>query len=231
MGFDIPAVGLISFIVGDFEAAWDSLAANAKAENRGNFMFALHSMVLLEVACRVCASDATGDALRAFSQQLATRDPRYFTALPGSCAKGPSDFTLPHLSDPVRELLPALFDLVRNGQGHQYQQIRVQLTDGVDFQVAISGAESGAFLTQTLANGRPADHLAFFGGSGKDLWLKLRTDVLFLDVRDSIVAADLPNRQKFAIDHLERPRHQREYQFSARDLERAFKTGGHSSAG
>jgi len=50
----LPAFTMIGFLVGDFEAAWDSLASNDGPTHRGNFMFAMQAMVLLELACR-CA--------------------------------------------------------------------------------------------------------------------------------------------------------------------------------
>jgi hypothetical protein len=231
VGLNIPAVGLLSFMVGDFEAAWNALARVPEPAHRGNFMFALHSMVLMEVACRICVSDTSGGALRSLSAALAKRDPRYFTTLPGTGAKSPREFKLPHLVDAQRELLPMLFDLIRNGQGHQYQQITVRLRDGADFQIAITGAESELFLDHTFKVGRPKDHLSFFGGSGEELWLKFRTDVFFLDLRDSIFEATLQDREKYEIAHLSRPRHDGEYQFTARALEESIVLAGHRRNG
>src|SRR5687768_2036614 len=66
---------------------------------------------------------------------------RYFTPIPGTCGL-PREFELP--SDPAqgpkdRQLLGALFDLVRNGHAHQYQQIVVDLTDGKYLAVSLDG--------------------------------------------------------------------------------------------
>ncbi len=189
MGSDLPASTIVDFIIGDFEAAWGALAADPYPGNRANFFFALQAVVLLEVASRLCASDSSGGALSEFSAQLSARDPRYFTPLPGACAGGSSEFTLPSVGpNPACQLLWALFDLVRNGQAHQYQQIRVRLNDGVDFQVALTGAEPG--LSLDTAAGR-VGHLAQSKDCNGDLWLEVRTDVLFMDIRESVRAANL----------------------------------------
>lgn len=220
MAINIPAVGIVSVLVGDFEATWDSLAANPAPQNRGNFTFALQSMVLLEVACRVCESDSSGSSLRALSEELAKRDRRYFTTIPSS-VPAPKKFQLPHVGpDPSRELLAALFDLVRNGQAHQYQQMRAKLTDGVEFGISITGAEHGASLSRTFAAGRPRDHLQLSGK--EDRWLKFRPDVFFIDLRDSVIAANLLDR-RFEAKYLAGP----VYEFSSRDLAQALLDGGH----
>ena len=220
MGINIPAVGIVSFLVGDFEATWDSLAANPAPQYRGNFAFAMQSMILLEVACRVCDSDSSGSSLRVLSEELAKRERRYFTTIPLSVSL-PKKFQLPHVSpDPSRELLAVLFDLVRNGQAHQYQQMRAKLSDGVEFGISITGAESGAILSRTFAAGRPRDHLQLSGK--QDRWLTFRPDVFFLDVCDSVAAANLLDR-RFEAKHLVGP----EYRFSSQDLVQALVDGGH----
>lgn len=220
MGINIPAVGIISFLVGDFEASWDSLAANPAPQNRGNFAFAMQSMILLEVACRVCASDSSGSSLRVLSEELAKRERKYFTTIPSSVLP-PKKFQLPHVgTDPSRQLLTVLFDLIRNGQAHQYQQMRARLSDGVEFGISITGAEAGATLNRTFAAGRPRDHLQLFGK--EDRWLKFRPDVFFFDLRDSIGAANLLDR-RFEAKQMVGP----EYPFSSRDLVKALVDGGH----
>jgi hypothetical protein len=223
MGSDLPVATLVDFIVGDFEAAWGALVIDPKPGHRGNFFFGLQAVVLLEVASRLCASDASGMALSDFSSQLHGREPRYFTALPGACVSQSSEFTLPFLGpDPSGQLIAALFDLIRNGQAHQYQQIRVRLNDGTDFQVSLTGAEVG----RILGSGTREGHLGQSRDSNGDLWLKVRTDTLFMDIRDSIRAANLLGRG-LTFAHLLRPRRKAAYSFSGAELERALAAGGH----
>ena len=228
MGTDLPATTIVEFIVGDFEAAWGALAGDPDSGNRGNFMFGLQAVILLEVASRLCQSDAKGTAIDAFSAALASRDRRYFTALPSACFEGSKEFRLPHVGpNPPNQLLAVLFDLIRNGQAHQYQQIRVRLSDDIDFQVSLTGAEHGMFLDRVLAAGRPADHLRQSRDENRDLWLRVRTDILYLDVRDSIREANLLGRG-LTLKHLERPRNSgNQYEFSSTELESALGGSGH----
>jgi hypothetical protein len=224
MASDLPISTIVDFIIGDFEATWTALAADPRPGNRGNFLFALQAVVLVEVASRLCASDASGAALGEFSAQLVAREPRYFTPLPGACFGGSSEFTLPYFGpNPSCQLLAALFDLIRNGQAHQYQQIRVRLNDGVDFQVSLTGAEPGLFLNPPPSR---AGHLAQSRDQNHDLWLKVRTDALFVDIRDSVRAANLLGRG-LTISNLIRPRVTGTYQFSGAQLEQALAAGGH----
>jgi len=127
---------IYTFIVKDFEAAWDSIADNRRNIGRGNFMFARQAMSLLEFAARFYGKNTN---LRTkYSEELYKIEPKYFTDLPGpvGCNKG---FTLPHLGN-TSILLWSLFDLIRHGLAHQYQQIRVTLTDGKHFYMNLEGA-------------------------------------------------------------------------------------------
>ena len=228
MGTDLSPKALVGLIEGDFTSAWDALASTPGNIPRGNFMFALQAMILLELGCRLCFSDQSG-ALQDFSSQLAARDVRYFTPLPGSCCSSSSQFQLPNQgANPENELIAVLFDLIRNGQAHQYQQIRVRLTDGIDFQVSLTGAGTGLFLSRVFARGRPADHLRFLKDNKGDLGVRVRTDILFLDIRDSIRDANLLGRG-LTLQYLERPRSSgsSQYQFSGTDLEAALVNNGH----
>jgi len=227
MGGDLSPQTLLQFIESDFESAWDSLAENPTVGGRGNFMFAMQTMILLEVACRLCGSDTSGSAHNAFSSEIAARDRRYFTSLPGPCFT-PKDFRLPHVgSDPASELIAALFDLIRNGHAHQYQQIRVQLNDGIDFQVSLTGASFCAYLSRTLAEGRPSDHLSMHRTRNGDIWIIVRPDVLYLDFRESIRAANLLGRG-LCLKYISRPKIQSQrYQFSGSQLVSALSAAGH----
>lgn len=126
--FDSPQT-IFDFITKDFESVWNSLAAAQDGEGC-NYALALHSMILLEWASRLCKSDATGAALDALSIELEKIEPRYFIRLPGKVCVT-KDFTLPFRGlDPSHQLLGALFDLVRNGHAHAYHQMIVRIPDG-----------------------------------------------------------------------------------------------------
>lgn len=91
-------------IVSDFEGAWDSVALNLSEIGRGNFMFARQAMNLLEFASILCESDSTKKSLPSLSDELKKIEPRYFTDLPGPCAKT-KDFTLPNDGNVTGSLL------------------------------------------------------------------------------------------------------------------------------
>jgi len=173
---------IYQFIISDFEGAWDSLAANSfRKTGRGNFMFGRQAMNLLEFAARLCKVDTTGNALNSLSSEQLKIEPKYFTKLPGPCEiPSMSDFTLPHDGDTSgRLLLWALFDLIRHGLAHQYQQTLVKLTDGRYFHVKLTGAEGGLNLAKVRSASRPPKHLAYtFDSDGDHQRTDLGGDIL-----------------------------------------------------
>src|SRR5262249_48260734 len=111
--FTVPSMTIDAMyraIVEDFEVAWQALAAHGPGG--GNFLFARQAVLLLEWACRLCVQDTTGEALRAFSVELRTRDVRYFTAVPRDPLTF-GGFTLPYDlgASEKRTLLSLIFDL------------------------------------------------------------------------------------------------------------------------
>jgi hypothetical protein len=217
---------MFTFITSDFEDTWNALARDASAKGRGNFMFALHSMILLEWACRLCATDLTGKWIIILSSELHKIEPKYFTVLPGTC-RLPNEFALPSMSGkPETELLSAIFDLIRNGQAHQYQQILAQLSDGVAFILILTGAAPGRELDKVRGAGRVKDHLGVRRDGG-GLGLKIRPDWLYLDIKDAITRAGLPT-SGLTFKYLERPGGSKtHYQYDSAKLEGALLSSGH----
>jgi hypothetical protein len=82
-----------------------------------------------------------------------------------------------------------IFDLVRNGQAHQYQQITARLDDDRALVIGLTGAQRGVFLKDALVAGRPAEHLKCSFPDDHSVALYVRTDVLWLDLRESAHAA------------------------------------------
>lgn len=232
MATNLPAERLFEFITRDFESAWDSMARQPEElPGGGNFMFGRQAMMLLEWAARVCRADASGGAgagrstpsLNRLSQELAQLDRRYFTELPAVFPKRTSEreFTLPSVGpSPDRELLLLLFDLIRNGQAHQYQQINVDLSDGTELQIALTGVSPGLAL-DTITT-RPTDHLAFGTFGAGNVALIVRTDVLYLDIKAATERAGLPT-SGLQLEYLERD----QYPFTAADLMTALRSAAH----
>lgn len=217
---------MFTFLTRDFEGAWNALARDARPRGRGNFIFALHSMILLEWACRLCATDPTGKWIASLTSELNDIEPRYFTVLPGTCPV-PKDFTLPHVSATSgRELLSVMFDLIRHGQAHQYQQQLVQMLDGVTFVSILTGAAHGRTLDKVRQAGRVKNHLGTRRASGK-LGMKIRTDWLYLDIKDAIKKTGLPS-SGLMFNYLARPdSKRRHYQYDSTKLEAMLLSAGH----
>jgi hypothetical protein len=115
-----------------------------------------------------------------------------------------------------------IIDLVRNGKAHQYQSPIVKLSDGC-FDVDLTGAMPGCELTKP---NRPPDHLGYRILSSGDLSLRVRSDQLFLDIKqaieDSQILSDNP------VDDIVRPKPGKPYYgFTVADLLSALKSNHH----
>lgn len=197
MASDLPAEDLIRLAIADFEVTWNAVSSIAEPVARGNFMFGKQAMVLLELAARACATDSSGAALADLGKELESREARYFYSVPGRVwapgRRTHQDFRLPARpgDDGEHHILAAIFNLVRNGQAHQYQQMRAVLDDQTEFCIQLTGAEHGLQVGAGAPDRR--QHLAHWQ-TGPDLWMRVRPDVLFVDFRDSIRAAKLEHR-------------------------------------
>lgn len=217
---------IFDFIVGDFQCAWDALAGlpESVAGHRGNFMFALQATILLEWLCRLCASDAS--VLRDFSEELKKIEPKYFTQLDDK-VQSVQEFSFPGVGpDPLKNLLSALWDLIRNGNAHEYQDIAVRLTDGKCWALGLQGVKYMWPIAVVTANRALLDHLSYRLDSDGDLILIVHPGALFLDLCLAARQANLLGRG-LVIKHLTRPRSSKTYQFSLSQLEQALQKGGH----
>ena len=190
-------------------------------------MFGRQAMSLLELACRVCAMDASGKAIQDLSDAIDKREPRYFTKLPGVCWHSKRRaFGLPSKgSNPDNQLIAAVFNLVRNGLSHQYQQMRAALSDGKEFGVSLTGADYGSYLSNTFAQGRPSKHLSTNRDQNNNLWVTVMPNVFFLDVRDAIREIFLI-KVTSAFDHMVEGG-KKTFNFSSNDAENAFRANRH----
>jgi hypothetical protein len=192
-------------------------------------MFARQAMNLLELVFWLCKNDPTQNALKDFSNELHKIEPKYFTQLPSPCTSN-KDFVLFYMGNTNWSLLLcALFDLIRNGLAHQYQQILVKLSDGKNLFITLTGAESGRTLEDAAKPPRPLDNLGYYIDSDGDLGLKVYPDILFLDLEGAIQRSGLLDRN-LAFQYLERT-HQKKpgyYNFDTASLQNSLVTQGHS---
>lgn len=177
---------IYGLITGDFESLWDSLSSTENSTYRGNFTFALLDMVLLEYISRVCRQDKSGGLLRKFTDCLDSLDKRYFEVINRWHGLNPNaEYTIPYKTQEGKEVLSFLFDLIRNGQAHQYQQIIANLKD-CSIGIRISGAEFGVKLNTVKARSK---HLDVWNGTnnGKPLVLiDFRPEVFYLDLKRAV---------------------------------------------
>jgi hypothetical protein len=226
---------LYKMMVADFEDGWNAIAGHKHLSGRGNFMFARQAMGVLEFAARWCSTDPTGRALDDFSAALKSIEPRYFTVLPGRCARpgfdhrnNAFDWMLPFgsASHRGRELLWAMFDLVRHGQAHQGQQIMVELRDGT-FGISLTGASYGRTLQSVVSVARPTTHLSLRIRQDGGLRLVVRPEMLFLDVKQAVGDARLLE-QGLTFPYLDRKATPGgNYDFDIAGLRAALDAGGH----
>jgi hypothetical protein len=148
--------------------------------------------------------------------------------LPSPCASN-NEFALPHIRNTSGNLLLwVLFDLIRHGLAHQYQQLSVNLTDGKNFFISLTGAEHGRFLNQATKRAAPLNHLRFNIDSDGDLELLVYPDILFLDFEEAIDNSGLL-RRNLSFPYLTRPKRRGNYySFDVKSLENSLIIGGHS---
>lgn len=228
---------IYDFITKDFVGAWDSVANNPDRNiGRGNFMFARQAMNLLEFVCRLYSHDTKMRI--SFSKELKNIEPKYFTRLPSPCAD-PREITLPHIRNNSGDLLLwALYDLIRNGIAHQYQQIVVKLKNRKKFFIELTGAKEGRSL-DIVRKLKPANHLAYYIDQDRDIGLKVYPDQLFIDIEQAIQRSQLLARKR-KFKYLRRPieKHRKTkhkikikknfYDFNMRSMEQRFIKSGHS---
>ena len=235
MSVNLSPETIYNFITGDFEDAWNSVAWNPSARSRGNFMFARQAVSLLEFLSRLCWSDASNAAIMDFSNELSSIEPKYFTTLPGFVGDF-DEFDLPFSRSKGNELLWAIFDLVRNGQAHQYQQIVVGLSDGNQWAISLTGAELGRPLNVVQVRPRLPEFLGYSIAQNKVLWLTINPERLYLDLKKAAESSKLLLRG-LTFNYLTRPRQGssrpktllqgQKYDFTLPQLEASLVAGKH----
>jgi hypothetical protein len=232
MPHELPASTLFQFVREDFRKAWDSMATvEFNPGVGGNFMFARQAMTLLELVCRVAAADESGATLADFSAQLERGDPLLFTMLPGGPPGPPNGLALPSSQEaghPTHwQLIAVLFDLIRNGQAHQYQQIPVTLADGAILDISIGGVQPGRLLSTILAEPgrRSVEHLMIHRQGRGNFWVCVDPAVLFLDFEGAAIDAQVFERG-LAPEWLTRP-WRGGWEFSGDQLEASLSAAGY----
>jgi hypothetical protein len=179
----------------------------------------------LEWIGRLCANDSI--ARQGFASELQTIDPRYFAELPDRCPAPSQDFTFPGLpgKDELKSMLAALWDLIRNGQAHEYHDIIVGLTCGKRWVLMIKGVLPTLTLAEVDRQRPNLRHLDYQIAPDGDLLLGVHPGVMFLDICAAVDRASLL-RRGLTITHLERPRKPTTYQYDLSRLDAALAANG-----
>jgi hypothetical protein len=223
---------MYNFIVNDFIDVWDSVVNNNNEKiARGNFLFGIQATIFLEFICRLCSTDQTGNAIKDFSTKLKELECKYFNRIPQKCVTI-KDFTLPYIEESNNDsLLSILFDLIRNGLSHQYQQIIVDLNDEKHFYIKLAGPKFGySFLNSRL---QPNTHLGYVMDSDGDLELTVFPNILFIDLKDAVENSGILKKD-LRFEYLSRPQKRENkkknqqnirkfYDMSIKDLVKVFE--------
>ena len=95
-----------------------------------------------------------------------------------------------------------MYDLIRNGLAHQYQQIIAHLHGG-KFAIELTGPSFGQILEKSTEAKRKGN-LNFYCDIDSDLTIIVRPDILFLDLENVISRINLVDKTP-DFDHLTRP--------------------------
>ncbi len=215
---NLDAAELYKFILADFKTAWEAMAESDKPlGGGGGFMFARQGMNLLESCARLADGPAREDLVIA----LDDIDTKYFTSVPSRKRPKPKDFKLPGTSSASSNLLDYLYDLIKHGQAHQYQQMYAIVSDG-EFGISISGVDKGFDLHMALSSRRL--HLAYRIKAGL-LQVHFRPEVFISDLERAVDGTRLFDRG-LTFKYLERASHDA-YNFSVAALAKSLESAGH----
>jgi hypothetical protein len=135
-----------------------------------------------------------------------------------------------------RTLFWPLFDLIRHGLAHQYQQIIVDLDDSKHFYISLTGTDYGRYLVVAANLQRPREHLGYTFDKDGDLELKIYPDILFLDFEHAINKSGLLLNKGLSFQYLSRPKSKGKpkskmsdnyYDFNTIQLEKSLRADNH----
>jgi hypothetical protein len=116
--------------------------------------------------------------------------------------------------------LTAIYDLIRNGVAHQYDQPIVDLLlDGKKFYVIVTGPRFGRYIDGRMR--RNPLHLSYKLDTDGNIGLKVYPDILLRDFKKAV------EQSKILGKNLMISRFSRKYNTNVRTLESALKVGGH----
>jgi hypothetical protein len=212
---NLQASDIHNMMVEDFVDGWNALAKDKTAKGRGNFKFGLQATILLEFVGRLCKGSPPH--FNSFLTELEKIDRRYFTKIPGLSA------SFRYFDVPLSrrdELLWVIFNLIRNGEAHQYQAQVATLSDGKSLAIILTGARSRRYLKLDSPK-RFARHLGIRTDPGGDVWIAVYPNTLFRDLEEALKRSGvLTPSLAFSYNSFQ-------YPFSSSTLLHSLLSGGH----
>jgi hypothetical protein len=184
---------IYKYICDDFEMSWNQLSKLPKnAEGRGNFSFALNSMILLEFIYKVLYQSSDDKLLYLFEKELERRDARYFCKIKGANLRNDEkNFTLQFRTSSIKpientppNLMKIIFNSIRHGHAHNYFQNLHKLSDGF-LAINILGPNS---LISEIKN--EYNHMTYTRESN-EIILNFSPGKFYKDIIDSVNGIDL----------------------------------------
>ena len=174
----------------DFRRAWDSLGEKDGLDGRCTYLFAFLAMLGLEVSSRWCAQ-VGGSSLKDLANELASVEPLYFTRM-NDVLRGSRDVALPTLGNGLLDLLDWIFECIRNGQAHQYQQrLIVCKYDSTNFRITLFGPHTSRRMPSSTSDRR--QHLHWRDSKGL-VNLAFHPEVFWTDLSAAMGNLALPDK-------------------------------------
>lgn len=179
-----------NFIKNDFVSLWNGIANNYdNSPGKGNFVFALYPMILLEFAGELLRGD--DKSLVFFAQELDKSNKQLFRVILQTGIRQKAN--LPYLAptDRGKYLLNVLYGTIRNGHAHNY----LQNVGAMPGNRTVSFAPNGPARGQTYAprvSGTSAFDLS--GGPG-GIEITINSDVLFRQISEAMETLAVVSRK------------------------------------
>lgn len=165
-------------------------------------------MILLEFIATYCKGDESCNALKDFTRELNSIETRYFSEISNfKASKGIKKLGLPTINGKNNEFIHVLFDLIRNRQAHQYQQILADLKDqlliiSISGRVGVPGRTEGLLLREVKKLQIRDGHLNFTVGQAC-ISVSFRPEIFFLDITKAVEETEILER-RFSFNHFNR---------------------------
>lgn len=197
----------IQYLLADFEAAWRGSLSAPPGNGKGNYLYVLLSMLLMELACRTCAAAKNDEnLLQKFADQLDIQDSRYLNTIPAYHHRQGGYFSLPSRvpKQQGNTVLAFLFAYVRNGLAHSYSPIPLTLKNNTILDIAIGGIIEEIPTKECDSIQRTANHLSLIKEQNGHSMFIVHPGLLYFDFKTAIINSGIASISQANIPSLNR---------------------------